>query len=72
MDFYAELKKAPVGDYSAADLLNELHSYFLLPMDTRDKVLAAVVVAVLLGLVVYITYRAIRLIWKGEERKKLL
>ena len=72
MDIYSAVRKAPVGDYSALDLVKSLHSYFQLPMTTYDKIVAGVVVAVLLLLIIYIIYRTILLIWKGEERKKLL
>ncbi|MDR0454583.1 MAG: hypothetical protein LBH05_07220 [Deferribacteraceae bacterium] len=70
--FYFAIRRAPVGDYSARELVQELHTYFGLPMSVADKLLALFIVGMLLLLVMLITYRAVRLIWKGEERKKLL
>lgn len=72
MNIYSAVRKAPVGDYSALDLVKELHGYFQLPMTTYDKILVGVIIVVLLLLTLYIAYRAIRLIWKGEEHKRLL
>ena len=60
------------GDYSSREIYDNIHSYFQLPMKTSDKVLAIIIISLVVISVLYITFRAIRLIWKGEERRKLL
>ena len=65
-------KDHPEIDYSAREIVGELHAYFHLPISTENKILTAVILGVILLMIIYIAYKAMQLIWKGEERKKLL
>ena len=58
--------------HNTNELLWSMHDYFIAPMSTANKIVAAIFIILAITFIVFLMVRTIIFIWRGGEKKRTL